>query len=73
MRRFLVGFIAVVIVVSFIIGAGVALSSGGTPTATATSTMIAGPVNGHLLPSGNGGHVPCPNHQPCGEVGSSAP
>ena len=58
MRRFLVGFIAVVIVVSFIIGAGVALSSGGTSTATATSTMIAGPVNGHLLPSGNGGARP---------------
>jgi hypothetical protein len=73
MRRFLVGFIAAVLVVSFIVGASMALSSGRTPTATATSTMVAGPVNGKLLPSGNGGHVACPNNQPCGEVGSSRP
>ena len=73
MRRLLVGFIAAVLVVSFVIGAGMALSSGGTTTATAAPTMVAGPVNGNLLPSGNGGHVACPNHQPCGEVGPSAP
>jgi hypothetical protein len=73
MKRFLVAVIAAIMAVTLFVGANVALSSGGSPTATAETTMVAGPVNGKGLPSANGGHVACPNHQPCGEVGSSAP
>jgi hypothetical protein len=81
MKRFRVGAVATAPVVAALIGIAVSTSAGPTTNTASTSVyasptasqMVAGPVDGGLLPQGNGGHVACPNHQPCGEVGPAAP
>ena len=35
-------------------------------TAPAANFTLSGPVNAAGLPSANGGHIACPNGQPCG-------
>ncbi len=80
MRRYFVGTAAALLLVAaFILGAvamsGGWRSTGADPSASGPVPMqsIAGPVDGGKLPGTNGGHVPCPNNQPCGETGSARP